>query len=455
MGFFARGGGAEDGERSEELARIEGGGIPSRAVERLKKLGTPGRDGSLFTSGLSVNEFALLRRMGPQPLAQVMGASVVRTGWQYLPALDPTQTIITSAVTRGYTSGLTGSALSNRYGAPSMAQVRNYKWHWSVVCELHTLSDAWNLARRRALDRLAEEALQVGADAVVGVHLHRSDHDLGSGTIEYVVTGTAIRVPGSDGTSWPVLTDVSVQDYWRLHTVGYEPAGFLATTSVWVRRAVARDADAAPATVHPEPGARGAEPCLPRRPRHGPGEAARAGGRRPGHGRGRGRVPARRPQGQARGGVRLHRDASRLARRAAWSPSPGERSQRHRAPGMGDHDARGGHGDPRRRGVAIGAAGGQDLDEDEEFKRMTDYDPKSVEGIPESGVERLEQNREGLYTSDLTVNEFMLVTEAGFDPVGLVVGSSIFHIGLQIAGPPRAASSTRSRKPCTARATSR
>jgi uncharacterized protein YbjQ (UPF0145 family) len=233
MGFFARGGGAEDGERSEELARIEGGGIPSRAVERLKKLGTPGRDGSLFTSGLSVNEFALLRRMGPQPLAQVMGASVVRTGWQYLPALDPTQTIITSAVTRGYTSGLTGSALSNRYGAPSMAQVRNYKWHWSVVCELHTLSDAWNLARRRALDRLAEEALQVGADAVVGVHLHRSDHDLGSGTIEYVVTGTAIRVPGSDGTSWPVLTDVSVQDYWRLHTVGYEPAGFLATTSVW------------------------------------------------------------------------------------------------------------------------------------------------------------------------------------------------------------------------------
>ncbi len=36
---------------------------------------------------------------------------------------------------------------------------------------------------------------------------------------------------------------------------------------------------------------------------------------------------------------------------------------------------------------------------------MTEYDPKSVEGIPESGVERLEQNRQGLYTSDLSVNE--------------------------------------------------
>src|SRR6201985_2897540 len=66
---------------------------------------------------------------------------------------------------------------------------------------------------------------------------------------------------------------------------------------------------------------------------------------------------------------------------------------------------------------------------------MTDYDPKSLEGSPESGVERLEQNRQGLYTSDLSVNEFLLVTEAGFDPVGLVVGSSIFHIGIQVAGP--------------------
>jgi hypothetical protein len=63
---------------------------------------------------------------------------------------------------------------------------------------------------------------------------------------------------------------------------------------------------------------------------------------------------------------------------------------------------------------------------------MTDYDPKSVEGIPESGVQRLEQNRQGLYTSDLSVNEFLLITEAGFDPVGLVVGSSIFHIGIQV-----------------------
>lgn len=229
MGFFA-GRGEQDGQNADEFARIESGGIPRGAEERLRSLG---KGGSLFTSGLSVNEFALLDRMGPQPLAQVMGASVVRTGWQYLPALEPGRVVMSSAAVRGYSPGPTGYQLTNLYGEPSVSQVRQYKWRWSVVCELQVLGDAWNLARRRALDRLTEEALQVGADAVLGVHLHRSDHDLGAGTIEYVVTGTAVRVPGSDGTSWPILTDVSVQDYWRLRSAGQEPVGLLATTSVW------------------------------------------------------------------------------------------------------------------------------------------------------------------------------------------------------------------------------
>jgi uncharacterized protein YbjQ (UPF0145 family) len=39
----------------------------------------------------------------------------------------------------------------------------------------------------------------------------------------------------------------------------------------------------------------------------------------------------------------------------------------------------------------------------------------------------------GLFTSDLSVREFLLVREAGFDPVGLVMGSSIYHIGFQFA----------------------
>jgi uncharacterized protein YbjQ (UPF0145 family) len=62
------------------------------------------------------------------------------------------------------------------------------------------------------------------------------------------------------------------------------------------------------------------------------------------------------------------------------------------------------------------------------------YDPTSLEGVPEAGRARLQQNRAGLFTSDLSVNEFLLVKEAGFEPLGLVVGSSIYHIGIQMAG---------------------
>ena len=228
MGFFT-GGGEGYAEQAESLARIEAGGIPSGAQARLKALGT---EGSLFTSGLSVNEFALLEQLGPQPLAQVMGASVVRTGWQYLPALEPV--VAVNAGLSYYVAAMTGSKRSwrSRYTEPSQAQVRNYQWRTEVVCELDVLTDAWSTARRRALDRLSEEALQVGADAVVGVHLRRGDHDLGRGTIEYVVTGTAIRLPNSAHTSSPTLTDVSVQDYWRLLKAGHEPVGFVATTAV-------------------------------------------------------------------------------------------------------------------------------------------------------------------------------------------------------------------------------
>jgi uncharacterized protein YbjQ (UPF0145 family) len=231
MGFFTRGNDG-DGEQAEALARIEAGGIPPRAEERLRALGAAG---SMFTSALSVNEFALLDKLGPEPLAQVMGASVVRPGWQYLPALEPGEVVI-GRVSGRYGAGVgpssSGQALTNRMTEASPSQIRNYKWHAAVVCELDVLTDAWNLARRRALDRLAEEALHVGADAVVGVRLQRSDHDLGKGLIECIVTGTAIRDPIADKSSWPVLTDLSVQDYWRLRSRGHEPVGLVATTAV-------------------------------------------------------------------------------------------------------------------------------------------------------------------------------------------------------------------------------
>jgi uncharacterized protein YbjQ (UPF0145 family) len=60
------------------------------------------------------------------------------------------------------------------------------------------------------------------------------------------------------------------------------------------------------------------------------------------------------------------------------------------------------------------------------------YDPTSTAGVPEHGRERLQRMKgSGFFTSDLSVNEFLLVKEAGFDPLGLVIGSSIYHVGLQ------------------------
>ena len=36
------------------------------------------------------------------------------------------------------------------------------------------------------------------------------------------------------------------------------------------------------------------------------------------------------------------------------------------------------------------------------------------------------------FTSDLSVSEYVLLGEAGFEPLGFVVGSSIYHVGLQV-----------------------
>src|SRR5665213_2797364 len=65
------------------------------------------------------------------------------------------------------------------------------------------------------------------------------------------------------------------------------------------------------------------------------------------------------------------------------------------------------------------------------------YEAGSLAGIPESGRDRIARMKQevarGFFTSDLSVNEFLLVKQSGFEPVGLVLGSSIYHIGFQQA----------------------
>ncbi len=196
MGFFNPDGGGEgsaDGvDEEESLARIEAGGIPVEAELRLDSLRG---QGGLFTSTLGVSEFMLLSELECVPVGQVLGASVHQVGWQYLPA--------------------------------------SAQWGGEVFCSLDGLSRAWDDARWRAFARLIQEASLLEADAVVGVRLRRGEHSWARHTVDYVVSGTAVRGSGPGAAGRPVLSDLSGQEYWKLVRAGWAPAGLVASTAVF------------------------------------------------------------------------------------------------------------------------------------------------------------------------------------------------------------------------------
>jgi uncharacterized protein YbjQ (UPF0145 family) len=195
---------AQEREDLQSLARIEAGGIPIAAERRLRELrGTQGEDGGRgvsFTSDLSVSGFALCHQLGLTPLSQVMGSSIYQMGYQ-------------SA----------WGQMQGGYGGGAMI-------------ELDTLSQALNEVRERALHRLAEEAHQIGADAVVGVETRAGESELGGGggqlALEHMVLGTAVKRKDARSEQ-PVMTELSVADYALLLRAGIEPAGIVAWSSVF------------------------------------------------------------------------------------------------------------------------------------------------------------------------------------------------------------------------------
>jgi uncharacterized protein YbjQ (UPF0145 family) len=58
------------------------------------------------------------------------------------------------------------------------------------------------------------------------------------------------------------------------------------------------------------------------------------------------------------------------------------------------------------------------------------WEPKAADGRLAKTVGA---NEAGVFTSDLSVSEYVLLGEAGFEPLGFVCGSSIYHIGVQIS----------------------
>ncbi len=171
------------------LKRVEQGGIPLRAEQRLAEEKGEG----LFTSDLSVSEYLLARDAGCTPISQVMGSCIFHVG-----------------------------------------QIADYKGATGVI---KVISDAHRDSRRAALSRLFQEAQLLDADAVIGVHLkdrmitmgaRGKGGDDGGEVLEFTVVGTAVKAPWiTHKPRSPIITDLSGQDLWALAQDGYEPCGFL------------------------------------------------------------------------------------------------------------------------------------------------------------------------------------------------------------------------------------
>ncbi|HUA48859.1 MAG TPA: heavy metal-binding domain-containing protein [Solirubrobacteraceae bacterium] len=172
-----------------DLERIRQGGIPLGAEQRLKRVATASTP--FFTSDLTAKEYALAEASGLQPVAQVMGSSVVQHGW---------------------------------VGTQSA---------YYVTGDIPGLSEPWNMARSRAFDRLRQEAQLADADGVIGIEI--SVGALGdAGNIELVVFGTAVRdttLPPHPSGRLGMCT-LSGQDVDKLRRVGAEVCGVVGHTTV-------------------------------------------------------------------------------------------------------------------------------------------------------------------------------------------------------------------------------
>jgi|tagenome__1003787_1003787.scaffolds.fasta_scaffold20723290_2 uncharacterized protein YbjQ (UPF0145 family) len=197
MGFLSRLLGGDDDKspelaarRETDVARVEAGGIPLAAEQRITELAA---GGTAFTSGLSVSDFALAALDRVRPICQVMGSSVYKVGWQNYPW-----------------SGSWGSGSIN---------------------ELEQLTHAWNEARSLALGRLQQEAELAGCHAVVDVTFGGKRHAFLNDEIEILVNGTAVHLP--EGGEKAVLTDLTLPDYTLLRNAGYRPVGVVTSSSVF------------------------------------------------------------------------------------------------------------------------------------------------------------------------------------------------------------------------------
>ncbi len=305
-------------------------------------------------------------------------------------------------------------ALIRRHGLEPLTQVMGtsmYHVGWQSVRsgwwggtsqELSVLTDAYNDCRRRALGRLQQEAGLAGADAVVGVRITTARYDWGSDLVEFQAIGTAVRAPALRTPLGAALTNLTGQDVALLLDGGYRPVGVVGATSVYYGQLytwgqpIPTGAWGRWGNIEME----GATQTWYARP---PPRARGARGRGGGARRGRDRRDRLGPGGAA---LRGKRPADR---RHLHAPRPGNRRRRDGAePGR--------HTDHRTDRLTKEAP-------DEPTTR------RRSRACPRPGAGAWSRTSAASSRPTSRSNEFLLVKEAGFDPLGLVVGSSIYHIG--------------------------
>lgn len=167
---------------------------PQQASARLSMTAGANPNG-VFTSDLSVAEYALLGEAGFEPLGFVIGSSIYHIGIQ-----------------------------------PSK---------WSQNMELDVLTMAMYNARELAMSRMRTEAHQLNADGIVGVNLLIQDYAWTDDVLEFMAAGTAVRaVSGAGGQlrapdGGPFTSDLSAQDFYRLTATGATPVAFVLGTCVY------------------------------------------------------------------------------------------------------------------------------------------------------------------------------------------------------------------------------
>ena len=178
------------------------------------------RSGGTWGSVLSCQEFAAIGGVGFAPVGQVFGAAVYAAG-------------SASGSSCPGVPGSPGSMIPAQPSAQVSARPAGQVPAPGDPGGFRPLVEAMYQARRAAVDRMTAQCAALGGHGVVGVRLARGSFFLGG--LEFTALGTAVRAAGAAGLEFPFTSALSGQDFARLITAGWVPAGLVLGIAIGAR----------------------------------------------------------------------------------------------------------------------------------------------------------------------------------------------------------------------------